>query len=221
MIKKVLIAEDHESANISLQITLEELLIVNFDYSYYCDEALLKIKKAKKENDSYDLLVTDLYFEKDHHPQQIESGAQLILACRDIQPDLRVLVFSAESKEAVINSLFSVQQIDGYVRKARHDAKELKKAISAISANQIYYPPSMAKERLAENAYQFSDFDVTIISLLAKGYLQKDIPAYLQRHNIKPAGLSSLEKRLNLMKESFHFTSNEQLIAFCKDYGII
>jgi two-component system capsular synthesis response regulator RcsB len=30
-----------------------------------------------------------------------------------------------------------------------------------------------------------------------------------------------VEKRLNLMRETLDFTKNEQLIAFCKDMGVI
>lgn len=221
MIKKVLIAEDHESANISLQKTLEELGIIQTDYTYYCDDALFRIKKAVDEGDSYDLLITDLYFEEDHHPQNIPDGSALIVAARRMQPDLRVLVFSAESKAAIIEALFEELEIDGYVRKARHDAKELKKAIDSIAANQTYYPRSLRKDIQAAPVYNFTDFDITIIGLLAKGYKQKDIPCYLQERQIKPSGLSSIEKRLNSLKEKFNFSSNEQLVAFCKDYGII
>ncbi|RZM30077.1 MAG: response regulator, partial [Pedobacter sp.] len=72
-----------------------------------------------------------------------------------------------------------------------------------------------------KNAYEFSEFDITIISLLSQGRLQKDIPNYLQENNIKPSGLSSVEKRLNLMKEELSFSKNEQLVAYCKDFGII
>jgi hypothetical protein len=50
---------------------------------------------------------------------------------------------------------------------------------------------------------------------------QKDIPDYLQQHQIKPAGLSSIEKKLNHIREALNFTKNEQLVAFCKDKGII
>ncbi|MFT4024664.1 MAG: response regulator [Flavihumibacter sp.] len=221
MIRKVLIAEDHESMNISLQKTLEELGIALVDYANYCDQALLRIQKAKQRNDSYDLLITDLYFEEDHNKQNLSDGAALITAARHVQPDLRVLVFSAESKPAVIEALFQEQEIDGYVRKARHDAQELKKAIDHIAGNNIYYPKSISGNTKPENTYNFTEFDIIIIELLAKGYRQKDIPAYLQQRQIKPSGLSSIEKRLNLIKEKFNFSSNGQLVAFCKDYGII
>src|SRR5258708_24293087 len=98
MIKKVLIAEDHESSNISVQKTLEEMGIGDPDYVYYCDDALVRIQKAKEGGEPYDLLITDLYFDADHRPQKIGGGAVLINAVREVQPELRVLVFSAEGK---------------------------------------------------------------------------------------------------------------------------
>ena len=73
----------------------------------------------------------------------------------------------------------------------------------------------------SKNAYEFSDYEITLISLLAQGMMQKEIPNYLQKHQIKPSGLSSVEKRLNQMKDALNFTKNEQLVAFCKDKGII
>ncbi len=221
MIRKVLIAEDHESASISVQKTLEELNITSIDYAYYCDEALLRIRKAIQNNDSYDLLITDLYFEEDHNRQALSGGAALITAARHVQPDLRVLVFSLESQSTVIGALYQELEIDGFVRKARHDTQELKKAVDCIAANRVYYSPGLSKEIRTENTYNFTEFDIAIISLLAKGYRQKDIPAYLLQRQIRPSGLSSIEKRLNLIKEKFNFSSNEQLVAFCKDYGII
>ena len=51
--------------------------------------------------------------------------------------------------------------------------------------------------------------------------LQKDIPDYLVQHQIKPFGLSGVEKRLNYIREELNFTKNEQMVAFCKDVGVI
>jgi two-component system, NarL family, captular synthesis response regulator RcsB len=72
-----------------------------------------------------------------------------------------------------------------------------------------------------KNVHDFTAYDIAIISLLADGVLQKDIPAYLRQNQIRPSGLSSMEKRLNYIKEILEFTKNEQLVAFCKDMGII
>jgi len=63
-------------------------------------------------------------------------------------------------------------------------------------------------------------FILTIV-LILEGALQKDIPLYLQQKEIKPSSLSSIEKRLNLMKEVLGFSKNEQLVAYCKDINLI
>lgn len=221
MIRKVLIAEDHQSANISIQRTLEQLKVEEIDYVYYCDDALLKIETQARAGKSYDLLITDLFFEEDYRAVKISGGAALVTAARKIQPDLKVLVFSAESKAAVIESLFRTQEIDGFVRKARNDARELELAFEKINANERHYPRHVVDFNKHQNTHSFSDFDITIISLLSQGTPQKNIPEYLQANNIKPSGLSSIEKRLNQIRGVYDFRNNEQLVAFCKDMGII
>jgi DNA-binding NarL/FixJ family response regulator len=221
MIQKVLIAEDHESANISLQKTLLELNILDVDMVYYCDDALTKIEKNCDAQKPYDLLVTDLHFEDDHRIQQIAGGLALIAAVKKVQPALKILVFSAESKPAVINMLFKTHEIDGYVRKARHDAEELKMAITKISQNQRHIPRQLAHTIRQQHSFHFTEYDITLLSLLANGIAQKNIPAFLLENNIRPSGLSSVEKRLNHIRETLQIYKNEQLVVFCKEMGII
>ncbi|CAM2793790.1 response regulator [Chryseobacterium flavum] len=221
MFKKILIAEDHESINISIQKTLEDLHIPNVDYVYYCDDAIGKIQKAIREEYPYDLLITDLYYEDDHHEQNLKDGKELIRKAKEIQPNLKVIVFSAEHKTGVIENLFSDYQINGYVRKARNDSKDLKKSIASVYIGENYLSFDLKQDMKKFNSYEFSSFDITLVSLLSKGILQKNIPAHLEERNIKPSSLSSVEKRLNSLKEDLEINSNEQLVAFCKDIGII
>jgi len=221
MFKKILIAEDHEMGSYSVQKTLEELNIPTVDYVYYCDDALSKIQKSLRENAPYDLLITDLSFEEDHREQKIASGQELIKEIRDLQPSLKVIVFSGEHKTGVIDSLFNDYQINGYVRKARHDSKELKKSIASVYIGESYLSFDLKQEMKKFNNYEFSTYDITLVSLLSKGVLQKNIPAHLEERNIRPSSLSSVEKRLNSLKEDLEVNSNEQLVAFCKDIGII
>lgn len=79
----------------------------------------------------------------------------------------------------------------------------------------------MKQEVKKLNSYEFTDYDIILVSLLSQGVLQKNIPVYLQNNNIKPNSLSSVEKKLNNLKEELQISSNEQLIAFCKDLGLI
>ncbi len=221
MFEKVLIAEDHESSNISVRKALEDLGAKNTDYVFYCDDALARVLAADRQNDPYDLLITDLSFEEDNTPQKICNGADLIKAVKNIHPHIKVLVFSAEGKPVLIEQLFKQLSIDAYVRKARRDVTELKLALEALGKNRKYLSTGLRESMKETNSYEFKEYDIVLIKLLSNGMLQKDIPNYLQQHQIKPSGLSSIEKRLNGMKEALNFTKNEQLVAFCKDMGVI
>ena len=221
MFRKVLIVEDHESISISVRKTLADIGISNAEYTYYCDDAMMLITKSLANGDAYDLLISDLYFEEDHRPQKITDGIALTSLVKQLQPDMKIIIFSAETRVAIIESLFKNYGIDGYVRKARHDAKELKLAIDALAKNKTYISSDLRESLRQKNSHEFTDFDTTIITQLAQGTLQKDIPIYLMQNNIKPSGLSSVEKRLNFIKETLGFSKNEQLVAYCKDFGII
>lgn len=222
MFEKVLIAEDHESVSISVQKTLTDLSIPHDarDYVYYCDDALSRIKKAISENHPYELLITDISFDNEI-PQEITGGAALIKAAKIIQPGLKVLVFSIENRITVANSFIYELGIDAFVPKARGDAKDLKLAIEAISLGKKYLSPNLRQAPRSLQTFDFTTFDKTIIYLLAEGTAQKDIPFYLQKNNIRPSGLSSVEKRLYTIKNALDISNNEQLIAFCKDQKII
>lgn len=221
MFKKILIAEDHEAINLSVQRTVKELQIPVADQVFYCDDALEKVKKSLRENDPYDLIITDLYYDEDHHPQTLTSGKEMIAAIKEILPEVKVIFFSGEHKSAVIDSLFTTLQINGFVRKGRNDAKELKKAISVVAEGKKYLSLDMKHDLKELNSYEFTSYDITLISLLSQGVFLKNIPTYLQSNNIKPSSLSSVEKRLTGLREGLKINNNEQLVAFCKDLGLI
>lgn len=215
MIDKVIIAEDQESSNLSVQKTMEELRITQSDYVYYCDDALNRIKMASQAGLPYDVLITDLYFEDDGTLQTIADGFELIRAAREVQPGIRILVFSAEPKPAKIKSLYDDYQIDGFVRKARHDVRELKAAFEVMSKGRQYYPRALAQVIKQSKTYEFTDFDVNIIRLLSQGNQQKEIAGHLNR------SLSTIEKSLKKIRDEFGFSKNEQLVLWCKEKGLL
>jgi DNA-binding NarL/FixJ family response regulator len=221
MFKKVLIAEDHEHANISVRKTLEDLGVPQKDFRFYCDDAFELIQAGVRLGLPYDLLITDLSFDEDHNVQKISGGKELIRAARAVQPDLKVIVFSLENNIGLVDELFDDIQVDAYVRKARYDAIDLKRAVEAVFNNKKYRSADLMHQRKTEHSYDFKTVDIAIITLLCNGTAQKNIPAYLQLENLKPSGLSSVEKRLNSIKTSLNISSNEQLIAYCKDNKII
>ena len=147
MIDKVIIAEDHESGNLSVQRTMDDLGITKREHAFYCDDALNKIKLALKAGDPFDVLITDLYFEDDGSPQTIKDGFGLIEAARLVQPDIMILVFSAENKPMKIRSLYNEYRIDGFIRKARQDVKELKAAFETLWTPFAEFPFETKEDR--------------------------------------------------------------------------
>lgn len=219
--ENILVTEDQEMANLSLRITLEVLQLPRPQYAYYCDHALTMIAAAIRDGRPYDLLVTDLYFQVDGTTKQLPDGMGLIKSAKQLQSGLKVLVFSTESRQAAIRRLYDEFHIDGFVRKARGDAQELKRAIEQIGENKRYFPRDFRSTATQNNQHSFTIYDKTIIRLLADGYAQKEIPKWLENNDMRPSGLSSVEKRLNLIKTAMGFTKNEQLVLFCKEMGLI
>jgi DNA-binding NarL/FixJ family response regulator len=219
--ENILVVEDQEMANLSLRITLESLQLPRPLHTYHTDHAISLLTKAHSGEDPYDLLITDLYFEDEGTAEQLPAGIELIQTAKSMQPGLKVLVFSAESKIGMIRRLYEELDIDGYVRKARGDAKDLKDALEQIAHNRRYYPREYRSLAAQQNQHDFTDRDKAIVRLLNEGYSQQEIADWLTSNDMPPFGLSSVEKRLKLMRTAMNFSKNQQLIGFCKDLGII
>lgn len=221
MIDKVIIAEDHESANFSIEKTIAEFNVQDREYVYYCDEAFNRIQLAIQKGKPYDLLITDLSFDADGNKQKIADGYELIRAVRSIQPGIMILVFTGEDRASNIDKLYKQYKVDAYVRKARHDIKELKHAFEALSKRETYYSHAVLQILRQGNSFAFEDFDVIVIRLLSEGYRQKEIETYLKENKIEPNSLSKVEKRLKELRDELGFKKNEQLVLFCKDKGLL
>lgn len=221
MFKKILIAEDFESYNLAVQKVVEELSIPEIQYVHYCDDAISRLETAVREGQSFDLLITDLSFVPDYRIQDVNSGQGLIKKAKQLCQDLKIIVFSIENKPQTIEEVVNKLQINGFVSKGREDSKELKKAITAVFNNQTYLS-SDAKKSLSEiNSYEISDYDVELLKYLSEGLSQKSISQTLSEKGIAPSSISTIEKRLYNLRETLSATNNHQLVATCKDLGII
>jgi len=222
MFKKVLIADDCDSTNISVEKTLTDLNILHDSSNHvtYCDAAFSRIKKALSNGQPYDLLITDLSFNNDV-PQLLEDGTELIRAVKKVQPGLKILVFSGEDRSTVARRLYRELNLDGYVPKGRGDTKDLKAAIEKMATDQRYLSTNLRMDLKANFSIIFDEYDKMVLSMLMEGNSQKDIAIYIKKNNIKPSSLSSLEKRLSEIKSTLNISNNEQLIAYCKDNKLI
>ena len=222
MFKKVLIAEDMDFINSGIKSQLANLGIAQIEYVQYCDEALLKLKSARLNNAPFDLLISDLSFEEDYLEQKITSGDELIKVVRKEFPSLKIAVFSVEDKEYRVQTLFNEHKINAYVWKGREGLRELKKAVQQLyNSESIYISPHVAGSISKSNAIEIAEYDIFLIECLSNGLLQEEISVILKDKNWSPTSVSSIEKRLKILREHFNASNPTHLVSLAKDLGLV
>lgn len=221
MFKKVLIAEDFDSINIAVKQTLEQLGVEEIHYAKYCDDALLKYKKALQDNEPYDLLISDLSFVSDYRQVEIPSGEKLIEVIRKTDSKIKIIVYSVEDKSYTIKNLFENQNIDGFVHKGRNSISQLKTAIEGLLYNKKFISPELAHTLQNKSTNEIDNYDVELLTHLANGVSLEEMEPLFKKLNITPNSKSTIEKRVAKLKDYFKANNNIHLIAITKDLGII
>lgn len=222
MFQKILIAEDMDFINSGIKSELMKLGIQQIHDVQYCDEALLKLKRGQLDNAPFDLLISDLSFDKDGREQKITSGDELIKEVRKEFPNLKIIVFSVEDKTYRVQTLFKEHNINGYVWKSREGLSELKRALKKIYNSTGYYiSPHVASALSQSEAVEITDYDIFLIACLSKGFLQEQISNQLEEKNWTPRSVSAIEKRLKFLKEHFNANNPAHLVSIAKDLGLI
>ncbi|WP_338357072.1 response regulator [Yeosuana marina] len=221
MFEKVLIVDDHDVVNEGVLAVLKSKGIDQVHKAQYCDEAFLKIKRAVFDNQPFDLLITDLSFKKDYHESKLLSGEDLIAALRPDFPDLQIIVYSMEDRLQKVRILINKHHINSYVCKGRKGATELEKAIECVYNNELFLSPQVENALSSRTNLEITDYDIELIKQLSLGLSQGEISNLLEKNNITPNSLSSVEKRLNKLKDQFKANNSIHLVAIVKDLGLI
>ena len=221
MFTKVLIAEDFDSINIALIQTLENMGVKEIEHAKYCDDALLKAKKAIQDKAPFDLLISDLSFETDYRTVSLKSGEELIMAIRKIQPEIPVLVYTVEDKTFVIKSLIEDVKINAFVHKGRNSISQLKTAMETILFGGTFISQNVAHALKEKSFNEIEDYDVEVLTHLAKGVTIEEMELLFKSKDIKPNSKSYIEKRVSKLKDVFKAKTTIHLIALSKDLGII
>jgi DNA-binding NarL/FixJ family response regulator len=223
MFKKTLVVEDMDDINKGVCSMLSDLGILEIHQVQYCDDAYLKIKKAIFDNQPYDLIITDLSFKVDHREQKYASGEDLVEALnQEYHNKLPVIVYSVEDRLQRVRRLLNTHMINGYVCKGRNGLKELSKAIHYVNNKKgEYLSPEVILAKNLKIDSDINEYDIQLIKKIAEGYSDKEISAYFFKNNVSPSGLSSIEKRVNKLKDIFRAKNKPHLITLAKDSGFI
>lgn len=222
MFTKVLIAEDIDFNNIAVVQVLEELMVSKIDYAKYCDDALIKIKKAYLDQEPYQLLITDLSFKPDYRVNKLDSGEELIAAVKHLYPEIKVIAFSIENKSFLIKSLFEKLDINAFVMKGRNSIPELKKAIlSTFQNDEKYISPELSHIFQNKTVQEIDNYDLELIKYLSIGVSQENMEAKFKEVGINPSSKSTIEKRITKLKIYFNAKNPTHLVAIAKDLGLV
>jgi two-component system capsular synthesis response regulator RcsB len=222
MFKKVLIVDDIDFNDIAAVQVLEELEVPEIVFSKYCDDALLKIKKAYKDNEPYQLLISDLSFKVDHNENTLNSGEELIAAVKQLFPEIKIIAFSIEDKSYRIKSLFDKYKINGFVMKGRNSIAELKKAVKTVYLDsQKYLSPELNYILQDKTVNEIDNYDIQLIKYLSMGVTQENMEFTLKEAGITPNSKSTIEKRINKLKIYFKANNTTHLVAIAKDLGLV
>lgn len=154
------------------------------------------------------------------HPAS--SGEELIEAINEVDPKLKKIVFSIEDKSFRIKSLFNDLGINAYISKGRNSIIELRKAIERTFQNEEKILSSDLSFSFSDKALiEIESYDISILKLLAQGYILENISNEFKSASITPNGTSSIEKRINKLKIYFKANNNVHLIAIAKDFGLV
>ncbi len=222
MFKKVLIVDDVDLNDIAVMQVLNELDIPNVEYTKYCDDAVLKIRKAIQDQQPYELLISDLSFKSDYKSAKLNSGEELIEAVKVFDPSIKVIAFSIEDKSYRIKSLFNNLDVDGFVIKGRYSIEELKTAIKKVYLGKEKFLSAELSYILQDRTTsEIDNYDIQLLKCLSVGVPQETMEAKFKELDITPNSKSTIEKRINKLKIYFKANNTVHLVSIAKDLGIV
>lgn len=222
MFKKILIVEDIDTISIGLSVVIGKMYSAEIVHAKYCDDAILKLKKANFDAMPFDLLITDLSFPSDHRDQKIINGEGLIKTIKAENYSLKIIVHSIEDRAFKIKYLLHDLDIDSFVWKGRDGSSEIIQAISFVfNKDKKYISPQFLHLLNPVAVLQIDQTDLYIIKLLSLGNSQIDISTIFTTENRTGSSVSNIEKRINKLKIYFKAKNVIHLVSIVKDLGMV
>lgn len=222
MINKILVVDDFDCASLATSQALKEVFTSEIVIAKCFDEAYLKIKRGLFDQVPYELLICNLSFKGQYGDTILNSGEKFIVAIKKIQPNIKIIVFSAENKSFRIKALFDKSNINAFVCKGRNSVPELIKAVQCVFNNNIKNSLFGLSNTLAERSIlNIEEYDISLLKLLSLGLTLEEIGFDFRKTKTIPNGYSTIEKHVNKLKIDFGAKNTVHLVAIAKDIGLV
>lgn len=223
MINKILVVDNFDCASLATSQALKVVFTSEIVIANCFDEAYLKIKRGLFDHQApFDLLICNLSFKNQFRDTILNSGEEFILDVKQIQPNIKIIVFSAENKSYRIKSLFNKSNINAFVCKGRNSVPELIKAVQCVINDTINNSLFGLSNTLAESSIlNVEEYDISLLKLLSLGLTLEEIGFDFRKTKTIPNGYSTIEKHINKLKIDFGAKNTVHLVAIAKDIGLV
>ena len=221
MFQKVLIVDDHAAVNDGISHILSSAGVQQIEKALYCDEAYLKIKKAILDQQPFDLIITDLHFKKDHRERELTSGEELVVKLRSEFEELAIIVYSQEDHFHKVRTFMNAYGVNAYVCKSRDSIRDLSRSLYKVYDGEQFLSRQVERALIEKDDNEINEFDLSLIRLLSEGKSQSQISSYFKNNGVQPNSISSIEKRLNRLKDQFLANNTVHLVSILKDHKFI
>lgn len=200
--------EPNDCAFLGISHVLREALDIIPEHVPDCNTAINQIRQSIKNSTPYDILITEYSGDK-----QGTSTKALLKEANGIHPKLRTILYTGELRPLAIKTLLHEPGINGCVIKSVNGSSQLVKAIRNVGKSGFYLSPNV--DELLNQVIHISldAYDLGVLSALSEGLSQREIANLFNRKKIHPSSLSSIEKKINQLKDRFQAKNNVHLIA--------
>lgn len=211
----ILLVEDHlitlEAYRGVLELMPQEFIITE---TQSIDEALDKAERQPQ------LLPFDIAFVDIHLPKselrKIESGEGLALELKKKFPEIKIIIPTQYNQPERIRYIVDKVNPDALLLKEEFRSTQIWQAVEIVLSGGTYYSGKV-ELLLRKDHPKFDDYDLKILSCIARGVKIKDIENYV------PLSSRAIEDRKSMLmiKLGVPPRNNEQLIAVAREKGLI
>ncbi len=211
----ILLIEDHlitlEAYRAVLELMPQEFIITE---AQSIDRALEKIKEQPAQL-PFDIAFVDIHF-AGNQSQKMESGEELAAELKKRFPYIKIIIPTQYNQPERIRYIMDTVAPDALLLKEEFRSAHIIQAVETILGGGHYYSPKV-ESLLQNNPMDFDDYDLKILSCIARGVKIKDIENYV------PLSLRAIEDRKSalMVKLDVPARNNEKLITIAREKGLI
>lgn len=219
---KVLLVDDHELMLTGLKEVLASIGVHEVETCNNPQKAFDKVKLQNDLKSPYDLVLTDLSFEK-YSQMEIGNGEELMKRIKDLGLKVNLGVITGHGETQRVVQILNNHKPSLYLLKDDCHSEELDRALTALINKKAYYSAEVNKKILYKRAVDIRmDYSsVQILNQLDKQCKISNMVGMITNKSGKELSLRSIDNRLAAMREELQAVNNIDLVIKAKELGII